>query len=135
MIFKGIDTSKNLLKLIDDNYISSESEIEECKIAGQEVITAPLGFVEDSKEAVLIQLPEDYNLVEEVQDEEEDCAVRILQDVHDYAAADVENSREEPSVTSEVLDDALAEQMRLQKLLERQQRILKASKLIPDLAS
>ena len=34
MIFKGIDTSKNLLKLIDENYISSESEIEECKIAG-----------------------------------------------------------------------------------------------------
>ena len=44
-----------------------------------------------------------------------------------------ETQTDEPSVTSEVLDDAIAEQMRLQKLLERQQRILKASKLMPDL--
>lgn len=53
--------------------------------------------------------------------------------MHEYA--EEEDSRDEPSVTSEVLDDALAEQMRLHKLLERQQRILKASKLMPDLAA
>ena len=39
------------------------------------------------------------------------------------------------SISSEHIDDALAEQMRLQKLLERQQRILKASNLLPDIST
>ena len=38
-------------------------------------------------------------------------------------------------MTSDVVDDAMAEQVRLQKLLERQQRILMASKLMPELTA
>ena len=73
MLFKRLETSNKLLKLVDENYVSSESE-EECKAVEEPETLEPLGSVEESKAAVLAQLPEDYNLVEEVQDEEEDYA-------------------------------------------------------------
>lgn len=53
MIFKGLDTSNNLRRLVDENYASSESEVEESKLATKDVVTTPIGFVEESKAAVL----------------------------------------------------------------------------------
>ena len=113
-MFKGLECSKKLLKLVDA-YESSGEEEEECKqIHPEGPGHQPHDNLEEVKAAELTQLPDDYDLVEEVRDEEDDCA-KLLQEVRDH-----ESSRDdEPSVTSEALDDVLAEQMRLQKLLER----------------
>ena len=79
MKIKGLETSKNLLKLTGE-YISSEDEEDDL---GEESKTGPANQnktaagaldqqFEESKAASLTELPEDYDLVEEVPDEE--CA-------------------------------------------------------------
>ena len=70
MRVKGLETSKNLLKLIDE-YESSDDceniEDEECK-----AIDLDINQFEEKKGG-LTELPADYDLVEEVKDEDGDC--------------------------------------------------------------
>ena len=68
MKIKGLETSKNLLRLTGE-YVSSDegNSDEDCKEGGA---ASMHGGFEESKEAALTELPEDYDLVEEVRDEE-----------------------------------------------------------------
>ena len=78
---------------------------------------------EEQKEAQLTTLPDGYDLVEEMK---EDNNLEVL-DEEDQL--ELTHSR-----ASESLDDEVAEHQRLQLMLERQQRILKQSKLFSDFA-
>ena len=69
MRIKGLETSKNLLKLTGEYVSSSESSDEEQK-AGVGNSRRHSKSHEESKSAALTELPEDYDLVEEVRDEE-----------------------------------------------------------------
>ena len=73
------------------------------------------GTFEELKEAALTELPEDYDWVEEVRDEEFEQLTKLLQEDQEE-----ELTEDRQSITSEYFDDAVAEQIRLQKLLERQ---------------
>ena len=66
-MFKGLETSKKLLKLVDE-YVSSEEEEGEESKDGKDLASQPQEF-EERKTAELTQLPEGYDLVEEVKDE------------------------------------------------------------------
>ena len=112
MSFKGLETSKKLLKLTGEYVSSSDSENpnEEEKLGSGANSKRKLSSFEESKggEASLTELPEDYDLVEEVQDEECEQLTKLLQEDQEE-----ERTEDRQSISSEVVDDALAEQMRL----------------------
>ena len=67
---------------------------------------------EESKAAVLTELPENYDQVEEVHDvEETEQLTRLLSD--EQLASTFVATDEDRSVTSEFVDDAMAEQVRV----------------------
>ena len=71
MRIKGLETSKNLLKLIDAYESSDEgSNIEECKIG--DFNSQNMQHFEEKK-GELTELPADYDLIEEVKDEDLEC--------------------------------------------------------------
>ena len=133
MRIKGLETSKNLLRLTGD-YVESENSSCSDEEKKQDGVDQPhvsdFTHFEEFKVVELTELPTDYNLVEEVQDQEDtEQLAKLLREENFEATED-----DRPSICSETIDDAISEQMRLQKLLERQQRILMAAKLLPDLS-
>ena len=103
MRIKGLETSKNLLRLLGEN-VSSSSSDSDCE--EQKAMSYITTGEDPAKQVGMTELPEGYDLVEEVLDEEEALS-KLISDLQSPSDDDAR------SVSTEVLDDAVADQMRL----------------------